>query len=197
MTTETARRGDWLQTFTGRQFWPLDPDVEQIDIADIAHALSMQCRFGGHCLRFYSVAEHSVHVARFLARFGEDPETQLWGLLHDAAEAYVVDLPRPLKRSLPEYERTEARLLRAIAARFGLPRGYVPSRVKHVDHAILSDEALQNMSEPPQPWVGLLPPLGIELQFWSPEVAEQTFLTEYWRLQEARAAARTQELARA
>lgn len=197
MTTEMTRRGDWLQTFTGRQFWPLDPDDEQIDIADIAHALSMQCRFGGHCLRFYSVAEHSVHVARFLARFGEDPETQLWGLLHDAAEAYVVDLPRPLKRSLPEYERIEARLLRAIAARFDLAGVSVPNAVKDVDRAILSDEAAQNMSRPPQPWDGMLPPLGIRLQYWNPEHAALQFLAEYGRLQEMRAQAWRQEPARA
>lgn len=59
----TERAGDWMQTFTGRQFWPMDPRPEDLDILDIAHALSLLCRFGGHCQRFYSVAEHSVHVS--------------------------------------------------------------------------------------------------------------------------------------
>jgi hypothetical protein len=68
-----AERGDWIQTATGRPFWPIDPRPEDIDIEDIAHALSMLCRFGGHCLRFYSVAEHSVLLSQYVA-----PEHKLW-----------------------------------------------------------------------------------------------------------------------
>ena len=85
---KALRNGSWLQTYTGIQFWPLDPRPEEIDIQDIAHALSLLCRFNGHCQRFYSVAEHSVHVSTILA-----PEFGLWGLLHDAAEAYLSDIP--------------------------------------------------------------------------------------------------------
>src|ERR1039457_118422 len=86
----------FIGTFSGLRFWPLDPNPEKILIDDIAHALAHQCRFGGHASRFYSVAEHSVHVSRLCP-----PEDALWGLLHDASEAYLVDLPRPLKQ-LPE-----------------------------------------------------------------------------------------------
>ena len=89
-----ARKGDWIQTFTGRAFYVLDPRPEDVDIEDIAHALSMQCRFAGHCREFYSVAQHSVTASWLVP-----PEDALWGLLHDAAEAYVVDLPRPIKRA--------------------------------------------------------------------------------------------------
>jgi len=60
---DLQRNGDWIQTFSGLQFWPLDPRPDEINIEDIAHALSLQCRFGGHCNRFYSVADHSIHVS--------------------------------------------------------------------------------------------------------------------------------------
>ena len=83
-----ARRGGWIQTYTGRQFWPLDPRIEDIDIHDIAHALSHQCRYSGHCLRFYSVAEHSVLLSHHVAG-----EHMLWALLHDAWEAYLAAIP--------------------------------------------------------------------------------------------------------
>jgi hypothetical protein len=79
---DPSRRGDWMQTFTGRRFWPLDPRGEDVLIEDIAHALSLLTRYGGHCTRFYSVAEHSVLLAR-----AATPENALWLLLHDASEA--------------------------------------------------------------------------------------------------------------
>jgi hypothetical protein len=88
------RRGDWMQTFTGRAFYPLDPRPEDIDPVDIAHALSLICRYGGHSSRFYSVAEHCVLMSHAVA-----PEHALWALLHDATEAYLGDMIRPLKRS--------------------------------------------------------------------------------------------------
>lgn len=94
------RKGDWIQTYTGRQFWPLDPKPEEVCIEDIAHALSQQCRYAGHTIRFYSVAQHSVEIALRVPR-----AAALWGLLHDAAEAYLVDLPRPVKYLMPAYKR--------------------------------------------------------------------------------------------
>jgi hypothetical protein len=88
---------DWIRTFTGKRFYPLQPRLQDIDIADIAHALSLQCRFTGHCKRHYSVAEHSLIVASLVPE-----EQQMQALLHDASEAYLTDVPRTLKR-LPEY----------------------------------------------------------------------------------------------
>lgn len=116
------RRGDWLQTFTGRQFWPLSPHPEDFDIEDIAHALAMKCRFNGHCISFYSVAQHSVLVAMECKRKWPDrPELPLWGLLHDLAEAYLPDIPRPLKRTIPGIlKESEALIMQAACLRFGL-----------------------------------------------------------------------------
>jgi hypothetical protein len=166
-------RGDWMQTATGRQFWPMDPRPHEVFIDDIAHALSMLCRFGGHCLRFYSVAEHSVLIARAAA-----PEHKLWALLHDAPEAYIVDIVRPLKPFLIGYREAEQRLMRAICVRFNLHLE-LPADVKALDRSILADERIQAMAEPPRPWDGEVAPLGIELQFWSPERARSEFISTF------------------
>src|SRR5580692_700756 len=117
-------RGDWIQTATGRQFWPMDPRPDEIFIDDIAHALSMLCRFGGHCLRFYSVAEHSVLLSRVAPQ-----KHKLWALLHDASEAYLVDVPRPIKPMLVGYKAAEEKIQRAIAVRFNLHFG-IPEDIK-------------------------------------------------------------------
>jgi len=106
-----------ITTFSGISFWPLLPNPDDIRIDDIAHALAHQCRFAGHTRLFYSVAEHSVRVSQ-LCR----PEDALWGLLHDASEAYLSDVPAPLKE-LPEFEpyrAAERNLQGAVAQRFGL-----------------------------------------------------------------------------
>jgi hypothetical protein len=97
-----TRVGDWIQTYSGRQFWPLDPRVEDVHLEDIAHALSNVCRYTGHVREFYSVAEHSVHVS-----WSCEPEDALWGLLHDASEAYLADMARPVKQNMPVYVAAE------------------------------------------------------------------------------------------
>ncbi|MGD0775965.1 MAG: phosphohydrolase [Candidatus Solibacter sp.] len=119
------------------RFWPLDPNPEKILVEDIAHALAHQCRFGGHASTFYSVAEHSVHVSKLCPA-----EDALWGLLHDASEAYLVDLARPLKL-LPEfaaYREAERRLQCAVAVRFGLLPDQ-PASVTEADDTMLWIEA--------------------------------------------------------
>lgn len=167
------RHGDWIQTYSGRQFWPMDPRPEEIHIEDIAHALSLACRYAGHCERFYSVAEHSVLLARYVA-----PENALWALLHDATEAYLVDVPRPVKPFLVGYEQAEAALMDAICWRFGLPLG-MPSAVKNADRRILTDERQQNMAPAPIPWSTDAEPLGVTLYCWTPRRAEAEFLMAF------------------
>jgi len=169
------RRGDWMQTATGRQFWPIDPRPEEVHIEDIAHALSLMCRYGGHCLRFYSVAEHSVLVAR-----ATSPEHRLWALLHDAAEAYVADVIRPLKPFLRDYQNIEDGVMRAICQRFGLDV-IMPQEVKDLDIRILMDEKAQNMALEPAPWIKA-EPLGVQLRFWQPGRARAEFLRLFGEL---------------
>jgi len=177
MTAE--RRGDWMQTFTGRRFWPLDPAPGDIFIEDIAHALSRLCRYNGHCLRFYSVAEHSVHLARHVSR-----ASALWALLHDASEAYLADIPRPLKAHLPGYAEMERRVMAAVAQRFALPPE-MPEEVKRADDRIIGDERA-NLSQCEARWTVHHEPLGISLFYWGPERAEAEFLTLFRELAEER-----------
>lgn len=123
-----------MLTYTGKEVYPVDLRVEDIDIRDIAHALSLACRFGGHIASHYSVAEHSVRVATILPR-----DLQLWGLLHDATEAYLGDMVRPLKCMMPEYKKVEERAMRVIAARYGMDWPE-PPEVKKADNILLATE---------------------------------------------------------
>lgn len=122
-----TRTGHWLRTFSGKRYFPADPHPDDVCLEDVAHALSLLCRYGGHCSRFYSVAEHSVLVSYMV------PERHaLSALLHDATEAYCVDLPRPLKMELPAYQEIERVNWLAIAEHFDLPLSLHPS-IKQAD----------------------------------------------------------------
>lgn len=122
-----SRRGDWIQVHSGRAFWPLDPREDELFIEDVAQGLSHLCRFGGQCREFYSVAQHSVLVSELCEGFtptGADSERRslnaLSGLLHDAPEAFIADLPRPVRSQLPSYNDIEAGLWQVCAQRWGL-----------------------------------------------------------------------------
>lgn len=172
------RIGDWMQTSKG-PFWPLDPRPEEIHIEVIAGALSRICRFGGHTSAFYSVAQHSVLVSRHC-----DPADALVGLLHDAAEAYLGDLIRPLKRQ-PEfaaYEFREARVMLCVWHRFGVKQTgwhqHLPHSVKRADAVLLATEARDLMGgETLERWDSLrgIEPLCTRIEPWSPEWAEEAF----------------------
>jgi hypothetical protein len=179
------RRGDWIQTYTGRKFWPLDPRPEDIDLEDIAYSLSMKCRYSGHCLRFYSVLQHSIHVEWLLREAGiTDTDTLLWGILHDASEAYLPDVPRPIKSDMPGFKAIEERVMRAVAERFGLTWPE-PSEVKIEDTRILLMEKRDLMTpEPPWSWGDdwLLP--AWQIPHMSQEKAKETFLERVRQLME-------------
>lgn len=130
----THRKGDWFLTSTGVQFYPLDPRPEEVNIIDIAHALSNICRFGGHCDPFYSVAQHSVHVSLLVPR-----PLALVGLMHDAREAYVGDMVRPLKYNIPQFMEAEEVVAGAVATKFDLPL-IMPPEVKRADNIALMTE---------------------------------------------------------
>jgi hypothetical protein len=176
VTPAHARVGDWIQTFTGKKFFPLDPRPEDVDIEDIAHSLSLQCRFTGHCKFFYSVAQHSVLVSQLLPW-----DAALWGLLHDASEAYLCDLPRPLKNRTAlgvEYSRIETGLMTCIAEAFDL--GPIPPMVKTADDIMLVTEASQIMGPCPEPWhvLGYKPRKEI-IRSWPPNEAWGQFIQRF------------------
>jgi hypothetical protein len=179
-------RGDWMQTFTGRKFYPMSPSAEDVDPVDIAHALSLQCRYNGHVDRFYSVAEHCVLLSRYAEGQGADVLLQLELLLHDAIEAYVGDMVRPLKVNQPEFRAAEARVATAIAERFGTIEhadtvdGEVVDSlvVKQLDTRILLDERSALMANTVHAWgVDSLEPLGVTIDGWTPAWAEREYLT--------------------
>lgn len=170
---------DWMQTYTGRAFYPMEPDPDMVDPTDIAHALGHLCRYNGHVSQFYSVAEHCVLMSYAVA-----PENALWALLHDATEAYVGDMVSPLKRSMPEFRLAERRVSYAICHRFGISTD-CPEEVKQADTRILWDERDALFGPAPLEW-GLLrgsTPLGVTIRGLSPRVAKSTYamrLEELW-----------------
>lgn len=130
-------KANCIRTYSGRYVDPLNLDPTQIDIIDIAHALSNQCRFGGHTQTFYSVAEHSVMVS---VHPSIPDELRLAALLHDASEAYLVDIPTPIKHRLPQYMAAEEHAMRAIMNAFGFDWAKVAGLIKVADHDCLAIE---------------------------------------------------------
>jgi hypothetical protein len=113
---EETRQTPWFVTFSGMKFFPAEPEPHEILLMDVSHALSQTNRFGGHTVRPYSVAAHSLLVAELLPA-----HLKLQGLMHDAAEAFMGDVISPIKQLLPEVKALEKIIWRAIADRFGLP----------------------------------------------------------------------------
>jgi hypothetical protein len=153
--------------------------VEDLEIQDIAQALSNQCRFSGHTSEFYSVAQHSVHVSNLC-----DKADALWGLLHDASEAYLVDVPRPVKRAsmMDGYRKAESVLMDAICQRFGLS-GLMPDSVHRADNEALIAEAKSLMGNPDWAYgqyreVRTVPPM----MPLPPKAAKRLFLDRYYEL---------------
>lgn len=169
----TDRIGNWIQTYSGIPFYPLDPREEEIAIIDIAHSLSMQCRYAGHCLEYYSVAEHCCLIHDAI-----EPEHKKQALMHDASEAYLVDLPRPVKNDMPQYKGIETKLEAVIFKKFGIPYPFHP-RVKDFDTMILVAEKDQNMVQGLEWNTNSLPALDVTLKFWSPKEAKFEFLSRF------------------
>ena len=139
----------YILTFTGKHFDPVEPDDNLINATDIAHALSMLCRANGHFPIFYSVAQHSIACAKEAIARNLSKEIVLGCLLHDASEAYLSDVTRPVKKDLPYYLEVEDRLQNLIWTHF-IGRGLTDEEKKHVfeiDDQMLSMEFHQLMPE--------------------------------------------------
>ncbi len=172
---------DWMQTFSGKQFFPLKPT--DICINDIAHSLSLICRFNGHCRVFYSVAEHSVRVSDILSK-----ELALWGLLHDAAEAYIGDIVGPIKKfmwygcdgeALTKIKIIEENIFSKIGECFSLQLP-MPPEVVEADLTLLATEKRDLMSQEPAPWLPMPKPLEEKIaQPLSPHLAENLFIKRF------------------
>ena len=170
----------YIGTFTGRKVTVFNPNPEDIVIEDIAASLSKVCRFTGHCSRFYSVAEHSVYVSMIVPA-----EDARWGLLHDATEAYLGDLVRPIKRQ-PEmafYVEAERKFQRCIAQVFALTHE-IPDSVIRADNNLLLTELIQLMKnvDVMNPNISGYEILDIKLMTLSPHEAERFFIDRYVEL---------------
>jgi hypothetical protein len=182
------REDSWFTLSSGRNFYPFSPREEDVFIEDIALALSHLCRYSGHCRFFYSVAEHSVHCSNYVA-----PGHELTALMHDATEAYVGDLIRPIKVYMPDFVEMEDNVWRVIARRFGLPEK-MPLAVHDVDNTILVTEArdlLPDGADLMKKWgIPFDPISSLDVcrngrKPWSPEEAERQFLLRFRELYEA------------
>lgn len=170
---------------SGKYFSLLEPETTPIAIEDIAHSLANLCRFGGHCREFYSVAQHSWMVSHIVPA-----EMAMAGLMHDAAEALVCDLPTPLKRRLPEYAAIEKRIERAIFQQYGLPKR-LPDEVKHADLRMLATEKRDLMHPAAGEWPILkdTAPLAATVVPVPPANARQLFLQRFHDLTASQGAA--------
>ncbi|MBO5303091.1 MAG: hypothetical protein J6A92_03475 [Lachnospiraceae bacterium] len=175
----------YITTYTGKHFDPLQPDIELLDISDIAHALSLTCRGNGHVKTFFSVAQHCINCALEAEARGYSKHVIFGCLLHDASEAYMSDVPRPFKQSLPEYQQIEEQLLDIIYEKF-LGRALNEEEkklIKKIDDDLLYYDLKELLNEITE---GEAPPIQILLNYqFIPfgEVENQYLkLYEKWKL---------------
>ncbi len=175
----------YIRTYTGKEFYPMDPQPEAIDIRDIAHALSMVCRGNGHVNRFFSVAQHCINCAMEAEARGMSQRVILACLIHDASEAYMSDVPRPFKQFLGEYLQQEEKLLEVIYGKFlGSPlTEEEQNALKQIDDDLLYYDLRELLDEPmdgPEPEVNT----EINYDFIPFEKVEQRYLELYekWRV---------------
>lgn len=179
-------KGNWIITHSGKKVYPLDFRPEMFDIEDVAHALSMICRFTGHCPKFYSVAEHSCLVSDEVWRLTQDPAQALQALLHDCAEAYLNDLSQPLKASeeFAFYKSVELAIEQVIFEIHKLPTRILPL-VKQVDMGMLLKEGYlffpHSITEWTYPPKDTPIPDGL-IQYNSPKAAWMRFRVRYMDL---------------
>lgn len=181
----------WIQTSSGRKFFPLAPRVEDLYIEDIARGLSSICRYGGQTAKgWYSVAEHCVLVSQFVT-----PEYAREALLHDTSEAFIGDMVRPLKHQpeMHEFRKAEAAIEKCVAEKFNLRTDAAAlAAVKEIDDRILRDEISALMARPElyleaggdgkAGTLASLQPLGAEIVCYTPARAEMAFLLRFWEL---------------
>lgn len=185
-----------IRTASGIKFNILKPDLASIDIEDIAHHLSQLGRYNGACPKLYTVGEHCVRGARYLKKVNADPKLQLAFLLHDAAEAYIKDMPTPLKVEMPGYQKAESVVADSIMDVFGVldvwkgPKCF--ALIDFVDHEIMYHWEIRDFWGGPAEWQDTAAKEAYEASLaelpserikpWSPHKAERQYLMEFYRL---------------
>ena len=187
MTKPTYNPEDYIELYSGVPYFFMDPNSHDYEIEDIAHSLSMQCRYGGHTRVFYSVAEHCVRLADYTRdNINNNPRYVRTALLHDAGEAFLVDIPRPIKNLLPDYKKIEAPIEMAVATQWDLmydpKQGGWPEWLRQLDMRICRDERKQLLSPDSKNVWGIdkMEPLGITRTLgWTQAQAKEAFLNRW------------------
>ena len=176
--------GNTIKVAGGNYVDLANPTPEMIDLPTIAAALSKICRFGGHVPRYYSVAEHCVLAAAHAFSDGYIGNVLEAILLHDAAEAYVGDVVKPLKVLLPEYADIEQRMENAVAARFGIDFDGCSDVIKRYDRIMLKAEKIAMWPDDSEHWEGWqdIETRRTRIRFWKPRKAEKHFLVAAERM---------------
>lgn len=191
------RRGSWQQTYTGQQFYALDPRTDEIHLEDLIIGLSRENRYARQTIRPYYVAEHSVYVSIAAGQLARDMnldasvvlDIERQGLLHDGSEAWIGDIPRPLKRqrAMKAYRKIEAKWEHCVNERFNIVPTDLSSRlVKEADNRVVLDEIRELMNDPGM-WqrtnrYPVLKPLGIKIQGLNSKQAEMMFRDRFNKL---------------
>mgnify|MGYP001032698119 FL=1 len=169
----------YVSTFLGNRFFLTRPHIDDVAIEDIAHGLAYQCRFNGQTSAFYSVAQHSLMVMSLV------PQTlRFQALLHDAAEAYLGDMVKPLKPLFPEFSVIEARVMAIIGQRFTIDLTHLDPAIKHADMIALATEKRDLMPYSTETWSYLqgIRPLPESIEPMTPQTAKNAFLEAFSRL---------------
>ena len=182
----------FIQTHTGRRVCPLEIRAGDVCLDDVAHALAYSSRYNGHGREFYSIAQHSVLVSQLLEKQGQSRRTQAWGLMHDAAEAYLGDVVTPLKGSLAvayagefhTFAELEAKALETIGHAFGLVWP-VPAVVKAADREVLACEAPVLLGDTTG-WSLDFEPGAVHVTPWTASYSEERFKARWFELNPAR-----------
>lgn len=171
-----AKKG-WMETYTGKRVNPLELKPSDICIKDIAHALSLICRYNGHCGRMYSVADHSIRVARMLEGSG----WELGALMHDSAEAYLGDVIRPLKHLFPEVVEAEHIALNTIFEKYGIDLNLRASQsIRDMDNILIATEARDLMKSGGKGWQNMPEPLpDVLVPYYDPPWVEKLFIKKF------------------
>lgn len=179
MTDTVGCYGTTIKVARGHYFDVVNPSPDTIDIGSIAASLSKICRFGGHCPCFYSVAEHCIHATELAIGDGVSDEAILRAiLLHDATEAYVGDMVKPLKVTLPQFNEAESRIAKAVASHFDVDFDSNHTLIKYYDHIMLKAEKAVLWPKDDREWVGFenVPVRRVPFKFYYPPLAERVFI---------------------
>ena len=170
----------YVSTYLGHRFYLTRPHIDDVAIEDIAHGLAYQCRFNGQTRDFYSVAQHSLMVMQLVPE-----EHRLAALLHDAAEAYLGDMVKPLKNLFPAFSEIEAQVMAIIGQRFDVELAQLHPSIKQADLIALATEKRDLMPHSTEPWAYLagVEPVSENIRPMPPELAKMAFLDAFAKIQ--------------